>query len=106
MKRPFRAKSVNDSLDNPTQGHLKSLLEKAKNLNSVSQTIEIYLPQELQEHCKVGNIIDNVLTLYAKSPHWASRLRYCSTQLLTELRSNQYPSLISINIKVRPDLAK
>ena len=104
MKRPFRAKSVADSLSHPSQGDLKALLEKANRLKSVSQSIENHLPQELQAHCRVGTINDNVLTLYTDSPNWANRLRYISSQLLTQLRASQYPSLMSIEIKVKPNL--
>ncbi len=102
MKRPFRAKSVADCLSH-AEGDLKTLLDKANCLKSLSHSIEGYLPQELKAHCQVGTIIDNVLTLYADSPAWLNRLRYYSVELLTQLRANEFPSLISIEIKVRPN---
>lgn len=105
MKRPFRAKSVADSLNNP-EGELKALLDKANRLNSVSQTIEGYLPVELQAHCRVASIENNVLTLVTDSAAWLNRLRYFSSELISQLRANEFPSLISIDIKVRPDLQK
>lgn len=103
MKRPFRAKSVADSLTNP-KGELKALLDMANCLNSISQTIEKYLPEELQAHCKVESIENNVLTLLTDSAIWLNRLRYISSDLMTQLRANEFPSLISIDIKVRPNL--
>ncbi|WP_251358000.1 DUF721 domain-containing protein [Kangiella sp. TOML190] len=103
MKRPFRAKSVADSLDRPIEGHLKQLLDKAKNLKSISSGIEQFLPEELQAHCKVAQINSDVLTLFADSAVWANRLRYLGPELLTQLRANGYPSLVSIDIKIRPN---
>lgn len=103
MKRPFRAKSVADSLTNP-EGELKDLLDKANCLNSVSQTIENYLPVELQAHCRVESIENNVLTLLTDSAIWLNRLRYISSELMTQLRASEFPSLISIDIKVQPNL--
>ncbi|NVJ65601.1 MAG: DUF721 domain-containing protein [Gammaproteobacteria bacterium] len=105
MKRPFRAKSVADSLTNP-EGELKALLEKANRLNSVAQTIEGYLPAELQAHCKVASVENNVLTLITDSAVWLNRLRYFSSELMSQLRAHEFPSLISIDIKVRPDFQK
>ncbi len=102
MKRPFRAKSVTDSLTNP-KGELKALLDKANCLNSVAQTIESYMPAELQAHCRVESIENNVLNLVADSAIWLNRLRYFSSELMSQLRANEFPSLISIDIKVRPN---
>lgn len=101
MKRPFRAKSVAASLDKP-EGHLKLLLEKANRLQSVSQSIGDYLPEDLRAHCKVGAIDNNVLTLYVDSAAWANRVRYQSSDLIPKLRENLYPSLVSIEVKVKP----
>lgn len=101
MKRPFRAKSVATSLNEP-EGHLKSLLEKANRLKSVSESIGDYLPEDLRAHCKVGAIDNNVLTLYVDSAAWANRVRYQTSVLISKLRENLYPSLVSIEIKVNP----
>ncbi len=105
MKRPFRAKSVADSLNNP-RGELKALLDKANCLNSVAQTIEGYLPAELQAHCRVETIENNVLTLVTDNAVWLNRLRYFSSELMSQLRAGEFPSLISIDIKIKPDFQK
>lgn len=101
MKRPFRAKSVAESLTTP-EGVLKQLLNKASTLKSLTQQLQDYLPEELKAHCSITEIKANVLVINVDSPVWATRLRYIQSQLLADLRKNGHPSLISIQIKVSP----
>lgn len=101
MKRPFRAKSVADSLSTP-EGVLKQLLEKANSLKSLTQLLQKLLPAELKAHCSVTELNANVLTINAESAAWGTRLRYIQSQLLADLRANGYPSLISIQINISP----
>jgi predicted nucleic acid-binding Zn ribbon protein len=44
------------------------------------------LPMELRRHCKIADISGGQLKVVADSPSYANKLRWCSSQLLEELR--------------------
>ncbi|NVK21016.1 MAG: DUF721 domain-containing protein [Kangiellaceae bacterium] len=103
MKRPFRAKSVADILNTP-DGVLKALMDKSNALDSITQDVHQFLPPELAAHCRVVNYNRQTLILGADSPVWATRLRYLSSQLLTDLRQAGHFSLGNILIQTAPNV--
>ncbi|AUD78295.1 DUF721 domain-containing protein [Kangiella profundi] len=102
MKRPFRAKSVADVLNSP-DSVLKGLLDKADSLKSITDSIHQHLPEELQKHCTVSEYNKTSLVITADSPVWATRLRYQSSELLTQLRKAGFLGLANIQIKIDPN---
>ncbi|MHC9509905.1 DciA family protein [Kangiella sp. M94] len=101
MKRPFRAKSVADVLNSP-ESELKSLLDKANSLKSITDSIHQHLPKDLQKHCSVSEYNKTSLVITADSPVWATRLRYQSSELLAQLRKAGFLGLANIQIKIAP----
>jgi len=101
MKRPFRAKSVADILDKP-DSLLKSLLQQSNGLKSINDSVQRLLPDELKNHCVVSEYNQSSLILIADNAAWCTRLRYISSELLTNLRKDGHHALANIQIKVKP----
>lgn len=101
MKRPSRAKSVVDILGKPN-GLLQGLLKQSNNLKSINDSVQRLLPEELQGHCVVSEYNQSSLIISAESAVWATRLRYISPELLTNLRKDGHHALANIQIKIKP----
>ncbi|GAA4363247.1 DciA family protein [Kangiella marina] len=101
MKRPSRAKSVADILSKP-DSLLKGLLKQSNSLKSINEDVQKLLPDELKDHCMVSEYNQTSLIITAENAAWSTRLRYISSDLLTNLRKAGHYSLANIQIKVKP----
>ncbi len=82
---------------------LQSLIDKAKQLESLNQKVLAVLPDELKPHCKVANFAHGILTLTVHSAAWGMKLRFAHSDLLRRLRSDAgLYTLKSIKQLVRP----
>ena len=69
-------------------GRLQSLLRRAEAVESLNALVRGHLAAPLDQHCRVANLKNGVLTLQTESPAWAARLRYTVPQLLAALRAD------------------
>jgi hypothetical protein len=87
------------------------LLEKNNYQRSTSliTKLDIVLQRFLKQHsingCRVGNIENGTLIIESPTSIWLQRLQFVRSDILTELRQH-HSSIISIKVKVNPDLAK
>lgn len=83
---------------------LKTVLQKADEVNKLNQAVLKNLSSELIPYCRVTHINDGVLILTTPSPTWGHQLRFTTHSLLSSLRSEpQWCGLKSIKIHVRPN---
>ncbi len=93
--------------NNHTHSALGSLLQRVKHIQTLNQTIATCLPHEqlLLRHCLAVKIDNTTLILIAENPHWATRMRFISQQLLKALQQHPtYHYLTKIHCKVNPPL--
>ena len=87
------------------------LLEKNHYQKSTSliTKLDMVLQRVLKQHnisgCRIGNIENGSLLIESPTSLWLQRLQFMRSDLLSELRQH-HSSLISIKIKVNPNLAK
>lgn len=87
------------------------LLEKNHYQKSTSliTKLDMVLQRVLKQHnisgCRIGNIENGSLLIESPTSLWLQRLQFIRSELLSELR-HHHSSLISIKIKVNPNLAK
>ena len=89
-----------------------SLLLKKNNFQqstSLISKLDIVLQRLLKQHnisgCRIGNVENGSLLIESPTSLWLQRLQFIRSDILTELRQH-HSSLISIKIKVNPELAK
>ncbi|MAZ77530.1 MAG: hypothetical protein CMF39_02520 [Legionellaceae bacterium] len=100
------AHSVNDIINRPNN-ELASLLNKANQLKRLDGIIKPLLPESLQQHCRVANLNQQHLVLVTSSGSWATQLRYCSSDLLANLRKiKDFAGIAQIRIIVDPQLGR
>lgn len=81
---------------------LNKILSKTLELQRLQQMVIPELPEELQPHCQVASWDNGQLSLVADSNVWATRLRYATGELLSNLRvKHQLYNLKNIHCKVR-----
>lgn len=80
------------------------LVERARKLLRLEQTVLQILPQGLAAHCKVLNIRNKILVLEAPSSVWAARLRFAAPDLLRQLQSGAALNVDTLQVRVRPAL--
>lgn len=91
---------INDLL-NKSESPLGKLIAHAQAIDELNNTFISVLDKELIPYCRVGYYDLGVLTLFANSSAWATRLRYAVPNLLSKLRSiPQWAGICSIQIKV------
>ncbi len=66
----------------------QQLVSKAARLQKMQTRLHQLLPTDLAAHVQVANLRGDRLVLTADASAWASRLRYLSTDLLQQLRSD------------------
>lgn len=95
---------INDLL-NKSESPLGKLIAHAQAIDELNHTFTSVLDNELIPHCRVGYYDLGVLTLFATSSAWATRLRYATPNLLSKLRSiPQWAGICSIQIKVQKNI--
>jgi len=82
------------------QSALKSLYAEVQQQQQLLALVRQTLPPNLAEHCCEARLRGTVLTLFTDTPVWASKLRFITPRLLSELRS-QFPGLASISVKTQ-----
>lgn len=81
---------------------LGKLITQARAIEDLNQTFRQILDPTLIAHCRVGTFENGILTLFAESAAFATRLRYQVPTILSTLRNfSQWASLRSIQIKVQ-----
>lgn len=86
---------------------LNILYTHAKVISALTEKLQKHLSPSLSSHCTVGNYTDETLILFAETSAWATKLRYCSPEILNYTkRECGLPRLKSVRIKVSPDLNK
>lgn len=82
---------------------LGKLAKKAKTLQSLHEILSQLLDKDLLPHCRFGFFDTGILTLFAQDAAIATRLRYSSFTLLSQLRQHPtWAALRSIQVKVDP----
>lgn len=67
---------------------LKSLLQQSRDQSRLLDRIQQLLPPPLQPHCRAAVLKQGQLLLYTDASAWASRLRYLSRELITQLKKH------------------
>jgi hypothetical protein len=79
------------------------VVQRAQSLRRLDRLVGSLLDHDSKQHCKVGNLRDGVLMLCVDSTAWASRLRYQTPALLTQLQQHKaLATLQQIELKVTP----
>ena len=79
------------------------VLERARKLQRLEQTVLLLLPKNLSAHCKVQNLKSEILILTTGSPAWAARLRFAVPDLIDQLEYQLALTLRDIHIKIEPE---
>lgn len=69
-----------------TDSVLRKLLSHARQVEVLDQALKRCLEPPLSLHCQVANLTHHRLVLHARSPIWATRLRYAMPEVLECLR--------------------
>lgn len=81
---------------------LGKLVAQAKAFDDLNHSFNKLLDPALSPHCRVGVFENGILTLYAESAAYATRLRYQVPTILSTLRNfSQWANLRSIQVKVQ-----
>lgn len=83
------------------QSVLQQLWEKNLHLQQINQTLPNILPKPLAQHCRVVNLREQTVVIYADSAAWATRLRYL---IPTVLQAWQQQSFDITKIEIRVHL--
>jgi hypothetical protein len=80
---------------------LGKLATKTKMLESLNHTLSQLTEKSLLPHCRFGFFDTGILTIFAEDAAWATRLRYLTPTLLSQLRQTPtWAALRSIQVKV------
>ncbi len=80
------------------------VLQRGRFLQRINQLLGRSLDAESKRHCRVGNLRDGLLILYADSTAWATRLRYQAPALLAQLQQQKgLEGLQKIELRVLPE---
>lgn len=100
--RDHRPQSI-DTLLGDSQLH--NVQQRATALLQLNQAVRALLPRELQSHCRVANFRQGILILEIANASFALRLRYQTPALISALRQNTLPTLVTIEHRINPALA-
>ncbi|MDR0805703.1 MAG: DciA family protein [Enterobacteriaceae bacterium] len=84
---------------------LRDIQQRAIALIKLNKAVKALLPKQMHGLCRVANYRQGILVLEVANASWLTRLRYEQQMLLSTLRSEILPSLVSINIKINPKLS-
>lgn len=88
-----------------TETHLQNVQQRAIALLKLNQTVKALLPAELHAHCRVANYRQSILILEITNASFALRLRYLIPALLSALRQQALPTLVTIEHRINPRMA-
>ena len=84
-------------------GQLGNLYQYAINISALNRKLHKYLGAPLNNHCQIANYSDQILIISTETAVWASKLRYCSAEILNYARNEcGLVKLKKIQIKVVP----
>ncbi|OMQ22309.1 DUF721 domain-containing protein [Serratia oryzae] len=86
------------------KGPLHNVQQRALALLKLNRAVRGLLPAQLHPWCRVANFRQGVLVLETANASWMMRLRYEQPSLLSALRAQILPSLLSIDIRINPAL--
>lgn len=98
-KQPFLP--LTTLLNNESSG-LSRLLQRARQLQQLTDTLSAILPQAVYGHCHVGNVSGDTLVLITDSPAWSTRLRFHAPAILEHLKETHGLALHRVRIRVHP----
>jgi len=81
------------------QSVLQQLWEKNLHLQQINQTLPNILPKPLAQHCRVVNLREQTVVIYADSAAWATRLRYLIPTVLQAWQQQPF-DITKIEIRV------
>jgi hypothetical protein len=88
-------------------GGLQFIYRKLNALRAIEEKIQPYIPEDIRDFCRLANLENGVLKFAVPSSMWGTRLRYCSSELLDNLRKNKHFSqLHSIIYYIEPEFNK
>jgi len=97
----FSSYNISELLDK-SESQLGKLISQAQAIETLNTIFVSTLEPDLIPHCRVGYYDSGVLTLFAASAAWATRLRYSVPTLLSQLRSlPTWAGLRSIQVKIQ-----
>ncbi|GMQ87025.1 MAG: hypothetical protein BMS9Abin08_0223 [Gammaproteobacteria bacterium] len=79
------------------------ILEHARNLQRLEQSVLQLLPENLSAHCKVQNLKSEILVLATTSPAWSARLRFAIPDLIKQLEYQLALTIRTIQVKIEPE---
>ncbi|CUX96465.1 hypothetical protein MHIR_DE00125 [Candidatus Doolittlea endobia] len=85
---------------------LSKIHRRAIFLLKINSAVSTLLPKPLHLWCRVANVRQGILVLETPNASWKMRLRYEQSRLLSALREQILPSLLSIDIRINPGLAR
>lgn len=80
--------------------HLRDLMKQAQQNTCLLQEVQALMPEALRSHCHAAHIHEHQVVLFTDSPAWVMRLRFCSAQILTGLRTTR-PNLRGARVRVQ-----
>ena len=97
----FSSYNISELLDK-SESQLGKLISQAQAIETLNTIFVSTLEHDLIPNCRVGYYDSGVLTLFAASAAWATRLRYSVPTLLSQLRSlPTWAGLRSIQVKIQ-----
>jgi len=82
---------------------LKRLYQHTKLLLKLNKCLYNILDEPLNQHCRIANFDNTILTILADSPVWSARLRFNTSNILIRMRTDfGLDTLKTIRIKIRP----
>ena len=86
-------------------GKLARLKIETQQRHSLTRQAQTILAQFNLSQCELTEMVNGKAVISAPSAAWLNRLRQLKSNLLSELRRS-YPSLISLELKINPNLAR
>tara|TARA_R110000868_G_scaffold144960_5_gene364594 strand:+ start:30476 stop:30919 length:444 start_codon:yes stop_codon:yes gene_type:complete len=75
---------------------LLGIMSRVEELQTLNQTVQAFLPIEVQGHCQVANYRNATLVLSLDNAVWITALRYAVPEMIKQLRQHALPGLASI----------
>ena len=98
--RAGRTKSLN-ALINKDKSIIGQIFDRAAKLQQLETLVLQHLPEESRKDYRIGNFQQGKLVLFTTNALNLTRFRYFKPQLMQQLQQ-EFPSLINIEVKIRP----
>ncbi|UDG80142.1 DUF721 domain-containing protein [Candidatus Steffania adelgidicola] len=103
---PHLIDSFLDDAGRAGQVALSRIQRRALMLINLNRAVNSQLSVLLRPWCRVANVRQGVIVMETANASWKMRLCYEQPQLLSALRVKILPSLLSIDIRINPGLAR